>query len=158
MYIIRMRTKVLRNVFSNTANMVSRQFSNKNDTSKIMFTKTHEYIKFDKQNIGTIGISSYAVNKVGDIIFTELIGEDEAVEKNQSIGILESVKSANEIYTPVNGIIVEQNKKVIETPELINEDPMGEGWLVKISCVDKTDPDLMDHETYNEYIKTENSE
>ena len=148
-----MRTKVLRNVFSNTANMVRRKFSNKNDTSKIMFTKTHEYIKFDKQNIGTIGISPYASKNVGNIIFTELIGEDTAVEKNQTIGVLESVKSTNDIYTPVNGIIVEQNNKIIETPELINDDPMGEGWLVKVSCVDKTDPDLMDSETYREYIK-----
>jgi glycine cleavage system H protein len=126
-----------------------------------MYTKTHEYIKFDKLkevDIGTIGITSYASGKLGDIVFTDLIEEDTAVEKNQSIGILESVKSANEIYTPVNGIIIEQNLNIIKTPELINEDPMGEGWLVKISCVDKTDPDLMDHETYNEYIKTENSE
>ena len=149
-----MRTKVLRNVFSNTANMVRRQFSNKNDTSKIMFTKTHEYIKFDKLNgvdIGTIGISPYASKNVGDIIFVDLIKEDDAVEKNQVIGILESVKSANEIYAPINGIILEQNTKIIQTPELINDDPMGEGWLVKISCVDKTDSDLMDSNAYHEY-------
>ena len=156
-----MGTRVLRNVLYNTVNIVSRQFSNKNGSNNIMYTKTHEYIKFDKLkevDIGTIGISSYATNKVGDIIFVDLIEEDTAVEKSQSIGILESVKSANDIYSPVNGIIFEQNNKVIKTPELINEDPMGEGWLVKISCVDKTDPDLMDQETYNEYIKTENSE
>ena len=153
-----MITKIFRNVYSNTTNMLSRQFSNKNDISKIMFTNTHEYIKIDKHNIGTIGISPYASKNVGDIIFVDLIEEDEVVEKNQAIGTLESVKSANEIYTPVNGIIVEQNKQVIETPELINEDPMGEGWLVKISCVDKTDPDLMDNETYHEYIQNEKSD
>jgi len=136
--------------------MVRRHLSNKNDTSKILFTKSHEYIKFDKLkgvDIGTIGITSYASEKLGDIVFTDLIGEDTAVEKNQTIGILESVKSANDIYSPVNGIIFEQNNKIIETPELVNEDPMGEGWLVKVSCVDKTDPDLMDIETYHEYIK-----
>jgi glycine cleavage system H protein len=153
-----MQTKVLRNVFSNTIKMVRRQFSNNDDTCKIMFTKTHEYIKFGKNNIGTIGISSYASTNVGEIIFTELIPEGEAVEKDQVIGTLETVKSANDIYSSVNGIILEQNIKIFENPHIINDDPLGEGWLVKISCVDKSDPELMDSETYAEYVESEKSD
>ena len=153
-----MQTKVLRNVFSNTIKMVRRQFSNNDDACKILFTKTHEYIKFGKNNVGTIGISSYASTNVGEIIFTELIPEDESVEKGQAIGVLESVKSANEIYSPVNGIILEHNINLFEKPNIINDDPLGEGWLVKISCVDKSDPELMDSETYAEYVESEKSD
>ena len=77
------------------------------------------------------------------------------VEKGQAIGVLESVKSANEIYSPVNGIILEHNINLFEKPNLINDDPLGDGWLLKISCVDKSDPELMDSETYAEYIESE---
>ena len=139
----------------NAFNVVRRQFSNNDDVCKIMFTKTHEYIKFGKNNIGTIGISSYASTKVGEIIFTELIPEDVAVEKGQAISLLETAKYATEIYSPVNGIILEHNIKIFVTPEVIKDDPLGEGWLVKISCVDKFDPELMDSETYAEYVKSE---
>ena len=153
-----MQTKVLRNVFSNTIKMVRRQFSNNDDACKIMFTKTHEYIKFGKNNVGTIGLSSYASTNAGNIIFTELIPEEEVVEKGQAIGVLESVKSANEIYSPVNGIILEHNINLFEKPNLINDDPLGDGWLLKISCVDKSDPELMDSETYAEYVESEKSD
>lgn len=146
---------LMRNVFSNTFKVVRRKFSNNDDTCKIMFTKTHEYIKFEKNNVGKIGISSYASTNVGEVIFTELIPENEAVEKNQPVGILESVKSANEIYSPVNGIILEHNVNIFEKPHIINEDPLGDGWLLKISCVDKSDPELMDSETYEEYVESE---
>ena len=149
---------LMRNVFSNAFNVVRRQFSNNDDACKILFTKTHEYIKFGKNNVGTIGISSYASTNVGEIIFTELIPEDEALEKGQAIGVLESVKSANEIYSPVNGIILEHNINLFEKPNLINDDPLGDGWLLKISCVDKSDPELMDSETYAEYVESEKSD
>ena len=76
---------LMRNVFSNTFKVVRRKFSNNDDTCKIMFTKTHEYIKFEKNNVGKIGISSYASTNVGEVIFTELIPENEAVEKNQQL-------------------------------------------------------------------------
>jgi len=154
-----MRQRVLtRNVFSNAFNVVRRQFSNNDDVCKIMFTKTHEYIKFGKNNVGTIGISSYASSNVGYVIFTELIPEEEAVEKGQSIGLLETAKYATEIYSPLNGIILEQNIKIFANPNIINDDPLGEGWLVKISCVDKSDPELMDSETYAEYVESEKSD
>lgn len=150
---------LMRNVFSNTFKVARRQFSNNDDACKIMFTKTHEYIKFGKNNIGTIGISSYASSNVGEVIFTELIPEEEeVVEKNQAVGVLESVKSANEIYSPVNGTILEHNVNIFETPNLINDDPLGDGWLLKISCVDNSDPELMDSETYAEYIESEKSD
>ncbi len=152
-----MRHGVLtRNVFSNAFNVVRRQFSNNDDACKTMFTKTHEYIKFGKNNVGTIGLSSYA--SVGYIIYTELIPEEETVEKGQVIGLLETSKYATEIYSPVNGVILEQNIKVFSTPEVISDDPLGEGWLLKISCVDKSDPELMDSETYAEYVESEKSD
>ena len=147
---------LMRNVFSNAFNVVRRQFSNNDDACKILFTKTHEYIKFGKNNVGTIGLSSYA--SVGYIIYTELIPEEEAVEKGQVIGLLETSKYATEIYSPVNGVILEQNIKVFITPEVIADDPLGEGWLLKISCVDKSDPELMDSETYAEYVESEKSD
>ena len=147
---------LMRNVFSNAFNVVRRQFSNNDDACKILFTKTHEYIKFGKNNVGTIGLSSFA--SVGYIIYTELIPEEEAVEKGQVIGLLETAKYATEIYSPLNGIILEQNIKIFANPNIINDDPLGEGWLVKISCVDKSDPELMDSETYAEYVESEKSD
>jgi len=145
---------LLQNISSKSFQVIRRQFSKNNDACKIMFTKTHEYIKFKQNNVAIIGISSYASKNIGEIIFADLTPEDEAIEKNQTIGILESVKSANEIYSPVNGIILEHNVNAIEMPNLINDDSLGEGWLLKISCVDKSDPELMDSKTYDKYVES----
>jgi len=119
-----------------------------------MFTKSHEYIKFEQNNVAKIGISSYASKSIGDVIFTEFTAEDEAIEKGQTIGILDSVKSVNEIYSPINGIILEQNINVVDNPNIINKDSLGEGWLLKISCVEKSDPEFMDSKTYDKYVES----
>ena len=119
----------------------------------IMYTKSHEYIdKEEGKSIAKVGISQYASKNVGAIIYAETIDEDNVVEKGSVIGILETVKAANDIYSPITGIIVEKNNKVIEEPEIIINDPLGDGWILKISCNKIDDKDLMSSEEYEKYV------
>ena len=155
---------IVGNIVSNTINIVKRSTSsmceigNSNglEISKIRYSNTHEYLKIEKKNgmtIGTIGISTFASKKISEIVYAEIINEGEFVEKNNIIGYLETVKSLNNIYAPINGIILEQNNKIAEHPRLITEDPLGEGWLLKVSCNNLKEDNLMSNEEYHKYIE-----
>ncbi len=97
----------------------------------LKYTDSHEYVRLDGE-IATIGISAYAVDQLGDIVFVELPEMGDQLEKGESLGTVESVKAVENMYPPVSGTVVECNDEVIDSPELIAEDPYGEGWLVKI--------------------------
>lgn len=117
----------------------------------IRYTKDHEWIAI-KDNIAVVGITDYAQGELGDIVFIEcdVVGED--LEKGDVFGTVEAVKTVSDLYLPVSGKVVEFNEEVENTPELVNEDAEGEGWIIKLE-VDSPDlSDLMTEEEYKEMI------
>ena len=122
--------------------------------SDAKYTKDHEWIKA-KGDIGTVGITDYAQHSLTDIVFVELPEKAKKVEQKKSAAIVESVKSVSDVFAPVSGEIVEGNQKLSDSPQLVNKDPYGEGWIFKMKIGNKKELDsLMDKKQYEEYIKT----
>jgi len=103
--------------------------------SDLRYLETHEYVRLDGE-IATIGISAFAVDQLGDIVFLELPDLSDVIEKGESFGTIESVKAVEDLKAPITGTVVERNDAVIETPELLAEDPYGEAWLLKVRVKD----------------------
>lgn len=115
----------------------------------LRYLDTHEYVRLDGE-IATIGISAFALDQLGDLVFLELPEEGEAIEVGESFGTIESVKAAEDLYPPVSGTIIDRNEAMIESPELIADDPYGEGWLLKVRVVNPDD-ELEDTLSASEY-------
>jgi glycine cleavage system H protein len=115
----------------------------------LRYLDTHEYIRLDGE-IATIGISAFAIDQLGDLVFLELPEVGEAVTVGNSFGTIESVKAVEELYPPISGTVIERNEAMIDAPELIADDPYGEGWLLKIR-VDNPDDELADTLSADEY-------
>jgi len=121
----------------------------------LKYTKEHEWVRI-KGNIATVGITDWAQDQLGDIVFVELPEEGENVEKSDTFGVVESTKSVNDVYVPLSGKVVEVNDPLLDSPEIINEDCYNEGWMVRIELSDKSElDDLMNAEEYEAYIKEE---
>lgn len=121
----------------------------------LRYSKEHEWVKADGKQ-ATIGITDYAQDRLGEIVFVELPGEGEEFGKEETFGVVESVKSVNDIYAPVSCRVLETNDPVVETPELLNEDPYTEGWLIKVELSDPTElKDLMTAKQYEAFLKEE---
>ena len=118
----------------------------------VKFTKDHEWIRVDGA-IGTFGITNFAQEQLGDIVFVELPEPGTAFGKGDQAGVVESVKAASEIYSPVGGEVLEANNNLIEGPNIVNSEAEGDGWFfkIKISNLDALD-DLMDENAYKEFI------
>ena len=97
----------------------------------LKYLDSHEYVRVDGE-IATIGISAYAIDQLGDIVFLELPEIEDVFELGEAFGSIESVKAVESLNAPVSGTVVERNEKMIEAPEKIAEDPYGEGWLIKV--------------------------
>ena len=122
---------------------------------EFLYTKDHEWIRVD-ENIGTIGITDYAQKELGDIVFVELPKAGDHVTAKESFGTVESVKAVSEIYSPVDGEVVAANPKVQASPELLNADPHGDAWLIRVRLADRSDIEgLMTAEEYEAYIRQE---
>lgn len=123
-------------------------------TEKILCSKSHEYILDNEDNTYTIGLTDYAVEQLGDIVFLELpeIGVD--FKKGETFATIESVKAASEIYMPISGKIIEINSAIVDSPETLNNDPYEIGWLVKVERTgnDAELSDLLEYEDYKEEI------
>jgi len=121
----------------------------------LKYTNKHEWIRVEGDN-ATIGITEYAQDQLGDIVFVELPDENDVISKGDAFGVVESVKSVSDVYSPLSGKVVEVNDPLKETPETINEDPYNEGWLIRIEMSDKSElEDYKDSEAYGEYVKEE---
>ena len=121
----------------------------------IKYTEDHEYISVDG-DIGTVGITNYAQEKLGDVTFVELPAAGEKIKPGSPIAVVESVKAASDIYAPASGAITEINSELNDKPELINQDAEGAAWILKIKLADKSELDkLMDRDAYLEYAKSE---
>ena len=121
--------------------------------AKILFSDDHEYIKIEG-NVGTVGISDYAQKALGDVVYVELPKVGAKVTKGAQAGVVESVKSASEIYAPVSGEVVEVNGALPGDPALVNQDPLGKAWFFKIKIANENElTGLKDESSYNDYIK-----
>ncbi|AKG21156.1 glycine cleavage system protein GcvH [Calothrix sp. 336/3] len=114
----------------------------------LRYLDTHEYVRLEGE-IATIGITAFAVDQLGDIVFLELPEVGDAVNKGDTFGSVESVKAVEDLNSPVTGTVIERNDGMVESPELVGEDPYGEGWLLKVRV---NDPDeINDAMTASEY-------
>jgi glycine cleavage system H protein len=119
----------------------------------LFYTESDEWIKIEGE-IGIVGITDYAQDKLGDIVFLEEATIGKKVKKGESVISIESVKAAADIHSPLSGEIVEVNKEAVQNPQIINEDPYGKGWLFKIKIENLDElKDLMDAKKYSEYRK-----
>ena len=118
-----------------------------------LFTKEHEWVHVD-DNVATVGISDFAQESLGDITFIQLPKEGEEVKKDDTFGVVESVKAVSDLYSPVTGRVVEINHPLLNAPELVNEDPYNDGWLIKVEVKGATDTEaLMSAAEYKEYLE-----
>ena len=121
------------------------------------YAKSHEYVHLEG-TIGTIGITEYAQKELGDVVFVELPQVGTQLEQNEELGSIESVKAVSELFSPVSGEVLEVNEKLRDHPELVNTDPYGDGWMIRVRLSDATEVDvLMSAEEYDEYVETESS-
>ncbi|MGD0456567.1 MAG: glycine cleavage system protein GcvH [Terriglobia bacterium] len=124
---------------------------------EFLYTKEHEWIRVDEE-IGTIGITDHAQKELGDIVYVELPKPGEHVAANESFGTVESVKAVSEIYSPVSGEVAAVNTKLQNNPEMLNSDPHGEAWLVRVRLSDRSEIEkLMTADEYEAYIQKEKS-
>src|SRR4051794_2453558 len=119
-----------------------------------LYSREHEWIRVDG-DVATVGITEFAQEELGEVVFVELPEVGQVFNTDEEIGTIESVKAVAEVYTPVAGEIIEANEAVVDDPELINEDPHGEGWLLKIRFSSAADlKALMNAEQYEEFVKS----
>ncbi len=118
------------------------------------YTKEHEWVIFDRDHIATIGITDFAQESLGDITYVQLPKEGEDIKKDDTFGVVESVKAVSDLYAPVTGRVVEVNQPLLDAPELLNEDPYIDGWMIKVEVNDNPDlEDLMSEDDYKAYIE-----
>jgi glycine cleavage system H protein len=124
---------------------------------EFLYTKEHEWIQVD-ESVGTIGITDYAQKELGDVVFVELPKTGDHVTAAESFGTVESVKAVSELYSPVSGAVTAVNKKLQNNPELVNSDPHGDAWLIRVELADRREIDkLMTADEYEAYIQQEKS-
>ncbi len=118
-------------------------------TAEPRYAKSHEWAQLDDAGIATVGISDYAQRALGDVVFVELPAVGSTVSAATEVAVVESVKAASDIYSPLSGEVTEVNSVLLNSPELLNASPLGEGWLFRVRASDKTEMDkLMSAQEY----------
>ena len=118
----------------------------------LKYTKDHEWIRLEG-NTGTIGITEYAQGELGDVVFVDIDSNLTEINKGDSFGTIEAVKTVSDMYAPCSGKILEINKDLTDNPEFVNNDPYGKGWMVKVELKDAAElNDLLDNAAYGELI------
>jgi glycine cleavage system H protein len=121
----------------------------------LYYSEDHEWVREEEECL-VIGVTDFAQEELGDIVFVELPEVDEEFDKGDSFGVLESVKAVSDTFIPVSGRVIEVNEDLLDNPELINDDPYGEGWLIKIDPADDSELDeLLSAEEYADFIEEE---
>lgn len=113
-----------------------------NIPNDLKYTETHEWVKIEG-DVVTVGITAYAAEQLGDVVFLEIETEGEELEKGEAYGSIEAVKTVSDSYMPVGGEVVEVNSAAINDPSMVNNDPYGEGWLIKIKVTDSAELDQL---------------
>jgi len=123
-----------------------------NVPENLKYTKDHEWLKVDGDN-AYVGVTDFAQGELGDIVFIEIETEGETLEKEETFGTIEAVKTVSDLFMPVGGEVIEKNPAIEENPEVVNKDPYGKGWLIKIKITDKSEIDeLLNAEEYKALI------
>ena len=122
--------------------------------SDIKFTEDHEWIRMDDAETAACGITDYAQEQLGELVFVELPEVGQEVTQGNETAVIESVKAAGEFKAPVSGTIVAVNEALVDEPETVNNNPLGDGWFIKIKLSDPSELDgLMDESTYESYVE-----
>ena len=122
----------------------------------LKYAKSHEWIRDEGDGVVTIGITAHAQELLGDMVFVELPEVDAEFDSEEECAVVESVKAASDIYAPISGTVTEINDAVVEAPELLNQDPYGDGWLFKLKVADQAEYDaLLDAAEYAELVEEE---
>jgi len=117
------------------------------------YSKDHEWIRM-KGDTATVGITDFAQKQLGDVVYVELPKTGTQLEFHQSIGVVESVKAVSDVYSPVSGEVVEFNEELNESPELVNQDPHGKGWFIRLKIKDETELEkLMSADEYEKFLE-----
>ena len=118
----------------------------------LKYTKDHEWLRVEG-DVAFVGITHFAQSELGDIVFIDVDTEGESLEKEEVFGSVEAVKTVSDLFMPINGEVLEFNEKLEDNPELINSDPYGEGWIIKVSLNDDSDmEDLLSSDNYQELV------
>ena len=122
--------------------------------AEVKFSEEHEWISVDGE-VGTVGITPYAQEQLGDVVFVDVPAAGRKIAKGESVAVVESVKAASDIYSPVSGEVVESNAALADTPGDVNTEPMGKGWFFKVKLSDKGElAGLMDEAAYDAFVKS----
>ena len=123
---------------------------------ELRYSKEHEWVRLESDNVGVIGITAYASEELGDVVFVELPEADVEITQFGQCGEIESVKAVSEIYSPVSGRVLERNERLQDNPELVNDSPYEDGWLVKLEIGDPSELDkLMTADQYETFLAAE---
>jgi glycine cleavage system H protein len=121
--------------------------------SDLRYAESHEWVSQEEEGVVKVGISDHAQEQLGDLVFVELPEEGETFGRGDACAVVESVKAASDIYSPVSGEVVVVNEALADTPEIVNNDPYGDGWLFSVKLDDAGELDgLMDAEAYKEHL------
>jgi glycine cleavage system H protein len=125
----------------------------------LKYTKTHEWVQVMDDGTIRVGITDHAQDQLGDMVFVELPETGITLNAGEDCAVVESVKAASDVYTPVSGEVIEANENIVDSPELVNKDPYGDGWIFRIKPSDESDMDnLLSASDYTEFVTTEESE
>ena len=120
----------------------------------VKYSEEHEWISIEG-DVGTVGITNYAQEQLGDVVFVDVPQAGRKIAKGESVAVVESVKAASDIYAPVSGEVIESNAELANTPGDVNSEPMGKGWFFKMKLSDKSELDgLMDENAYDAFVKS----
>ena len=124
----------------------------------LKYTKEHEWVRMEKDSV-VVGITDYAQENLGEVVYVELPEEGSLVSRSEAFGIVESTKAISDLYAPVSGTVVEINDTILDSPELINEDPYEEGWMIRIDMSDESELEkLLDSAAYQSFTEEESEE
>ncbi len=125
---------------------------------ELRYTREHEWVRVDSDDLCVVGITAFAVESLGDIVYLELPGIDDTLAQNAQFGEVESVKAVSELYAPVSGKVAEVNEALADAPEVVNDSPYGDGWLLKVVLADASEIDnLLTADQYEEFLASEAS-
>jgi glycine cleavage system H protein len=123
-----------------------------NIPKELKYTEEHEWVKFE-DNIATVGITDFAQGELGDIVYLEIDTLDSEIASNEVFGTVEAVKTVSDLFMPLSGKVIETNSELEDRPELVNEDPYGEGWIIKIDISDISESsNLLSYEDYKNLV------
>jgi len=118
----------------------------------LLYTKDHEWISIEG-DVATVGITEFAAGELGDIVYVEIETEGESLDRNEVFGTVEAVKTVSDLYMPIAGEVIELNEALADDPELVNKDPYGEGWMIKIRLSESVeDAELLNAPAYTEQV------